>query len=156
MIKKYDSYSEEYKLNENLLKNAWNKLYSFFKTKFGKNAWLYYAKYLKDKGEIPTYVDDKGETRDVVEIIIPYNYFDGLKGGSKSPTAEEIESEIRSRFDENGEKIKKETSVDEAFVTLKYPSGDEEVMRDVNVEKLKERIKRVYNMNLHRETKHEQ
>ena len=74
MIKKYDSYSEEYKLNENILTNAWNKLNSYFKSKFGKNAWLYYSKYLKDKGEIPTYVDEDGKTRDVVEIIIPDNH----------------------------------------------------------------------------------
>jgi len=155
MIKKYDSYSEEYKLNENILTNAWNKLNSYFKSKFGKNAWLYYSKYLKDKGEIPTYVDEDGKTRDVVEIIIPDNYLNNLKG-DKSPTAEEIESEIRSRFNDKGEKIEKGNSVDEAMVTLNYPSGDEEVMRNVNVEKLRERVKRVYNMNLHRAGKHEQ
>jgi len=60
MIKKYDSYSEEYKLNENVLKNAWNVVSNFFNKKFGKNSWLYYAKYLKEKGEIPTYVDEDG------------------------------------------------------------------------------------------------
>ena len=147
MIKKYDNYSEEYKLNENLLKKAWGLISDFFKRRFGKDAWIYYANYLIDKGQLPA---------DKVELIIPNGYFDRMKTGVKVPTAEEIELEIRSRFDENGEKIEKGEKLDEGFVTLKYPTGDEEVMRNIDVKALINRVKRVYDMNLHRANKHEQ
>ena len=177
MIKRYNNYIEDKKLNEGLkelIGKPIDKIINFFKRNFGKNSWLYYLKYLMDQDKIPT---------NKVEIIIPKNYFENIKKhGIKSPLAEEILSNKRKSIekkyssDEDGfnESIDSIDSNESHYnitllnenevsdiksnsVTLSYPTedGQEEVVRDVNAAELVKRVERVYEMNLLRSSRHE-
>ena len=176
MIKKYDNFSEEYKLesmlNESILGNVWGAIVNFFKRKFGQHAWLHYALYLEKNGLL---MGKNGQPK--VELIYPPNYG---KGG-KVLSVEELEQEMKGKFKE-GEKIKPEVAeddlsqfskftteelmnkieeevklIEEAFVSLQYPiEGEEtEIVRNVNVNQLVSRIIRVYKMNLLRAGRHQ-
>ena len=61
-VKNYRKFSDEYRLNENLLKRAWGKVVDYFKSKYKDGAWLYYAAFLKKSGQLP---------KEKVEIYIP-------------------------------------------------------------------------------------
>ena len=56
-LKTYENFSEEYRLNENLLSMTLNKIVDFFKKKFLKHAWLYYNLFLKKIGKLPKWFD---------------------------------------------------------------------------------------------------
>jgi len=171
----YDNFSEEQQLNEGILGNIFGPVIRFFKRKFGQNAWVHYALYMEKKGML---IGKNGQP--MVELIYPDSYITGLKG-AKSLTVKEIEDEMKSKFKE-GEKLKKDDNIDdvddisnfsnkkleskiqeeirlieEAFVTLQYPieNGETEIVRNVDVSQLVERVKRVYKMNLLRAGRHE-
>lgn len=161
MIKKYDNFSEENQLNENLLKNLWGEVQDYFRRHFGQDSWVYYAMYLQKNNKLDS---------SKVELICPPSYLDGVKG-SKIPTVEDIEKDMKSRFNEIGDKIKNdedeeefESKVNEETITLDWPmdksdepvvGGKQEVMRNVDAKKLAERIERVYKMNLLRAGRHQ-
>jgi hypothetical protein len=130
VVKNYENFSEEYRLNENSIKNMWSAVVSFFKKKFGKHAWIYYALYLQKKGQLP---------KNKVELICPDSY---LK--SSVPTDSDF-----SAMTENNSKILEADESD--YVELRAPDIN---MRDVNVKELKEKIKDVYEMNLLRANRH--
>ena len=161
MIKKYDNFSEEYKLesmlNESILGNVWGAIVNFFKRKFGQHAWLHYAIYLDKKGQLP---------QSKVELIYPPSYISGVN--SKSLSVKELEDEMKAKFkdgkkvdlDKDDDDIESEIkSIEEAFVTLQYPieagSTDTEIVRNVNVKELVKRIIRVYKMNELRAGRHQ-
>jgi MoxR-like ATPase len=52
IVKDYRNFSDEYRLNENLLKKAWDSIYGYFEKKFKQVAWLYYMLFLKKNGTL--------------------------------------------------------------------------------------------------------
>jgi hypothetical protein len=157
IVKNYDNFSEEYRLNENLLAKAWGKVIEFFKRKFGKHAWIYYALYLKKSKQLPS---------DKIELYCPDSYFD-----KKVPTQKEIDdSQIDLYSDElslgknksdNGpmdvglrssKAVKEGLEEDEGYITL---AASDLNMPDVHVKELKEAIREIYNMNKNRAARHE-
>ena len=100
-LKNYDHFSKEYranesvKINENVFSDIFTKVISFFKRKFGKHAWIYYALYLQKKGKLP-----KG-----IELICPPAY----ASISDIPSDKEIEdSNIQSDDVENVDNVEDE------------------------------------------------
>ena len=139
IVKNYSSFSEEYRLNENLLNNAWGKIIAFFKRNFGKHAWIYYTMYLKRNKKLPSRK---------VEIICPPTYL----SVSDIPTEQEVEEAVgqiqsRSRLEESMETDQTE------YVKMPHPDPN---MRNVNVKELMEEIETCYFMNLQRANKHQQ
>lgn len=132
VVKDYEKFSEEYRLNENVIKNLWDKVVSFFKKKFGKHAWIYYALYLQKKGQLPA---------NKVTLICPNSY---LQSGVPS------DSDINNITEGHVEKILETDESD--YVELRSPDIN---MEDVNVKQLKQKIKDVYEMNLLRAGRHE-
>ena len=194
LVKNYENFSTEYRLNENIFKNMWGAVINYFKRNFGPHAWLYYALYLDKNGQLP---------KKKVQIICPPGYLAGMEKGLKDiPTAKDIEAAMNAKFDpknkdeyedmdsemetrmrasgdvDKAEEIEEVEDVEELekehenytfeddnhiweFVTLKYPTEGkglaegEEIMRNINVKKLMDRIKRVYDMNALRAARHE-
>ena len=64
IIKSYVDFSKEYSLNENLIKKSWMKIQEFFRNKYRKSAWIYYALFLKKSNKLP---------KNKIEIILPSN-----------------------------------------------------------------------------------
>ena len=124
----YNNFSEDYRLNENVLKKAWSAVIDFFKKKFKNTAWLYYALYLKKTGQLP---------KEKIEIIVGYDLPD-------QPSEEEIKMATESL---NDIKITRKITLNEKVIDLK--SNDPNT-RNVDVDELREEIKDVYNMNLDR------
>ena len=123
-VKNYGNFSEEYRLNENLLKKAWSAIFSFFKEKYQKHAWLYYALYLKKTGQLP---------KEKVEIITPSTV-------SEIPSQKEVEMATESlKFNM--------IRVDEAVVSL---NSDDPNIRNIDASDLVQEIITIYNMNLDR------
>ena len=186
IVKNYNDFSNGYRLNENLLKNLWDKVVNYFNRNFGKNAWVYYAMYLQEKGELV----NKKSNKVMVEIIVPPSYLENIKKGLKGVSGDNIESEMKGKFKDH-EKVQSEEdienkdianklkskvmksnfsdkekemsdeelekAVDEAYAPLTWPlepGETEEVVRNVDVGKLKKRIERVYKMNLLRAERH--
>jgi hypothetical protein len=137
IVKNYDKFSEEYRLNENLLTNAWGKVVDFFKRKFGKHAWIYYALYLKKSKQLPS---------DQVELYCPDSY---LK--KRVPSQKEIEDSLVDNYDPSI--VKEGLEEDEGYVPLAAADLN---MRNVNVKELKESVKRIYEMNFNRAARHAQ
>jgi len=128
-VKNYNNFSEEYRLNENLLKKAWGAIVSFFKDKYKKTAWLYYALYLKKTGQL-----DKKQ----VEIIIPSNY-----DMDEIPTENEVELSMESFKDEKFGFVE----INEEIINLDHPDPN---MRNVDVNELASKIMVAYKMNARR------
>ena len=128
-VKNYQRFSEEYRLNENLLKKAWGSIVKFFVNKFGKSAWLHYALFLKKTGQLP---------KEKVEIYVPSSY-----GDISTPTEEEVKLATESL---NGKKIKI-SKLNEEVIDLRHSDPS---MRNVDVEELVEEIVLIYNMNADR------
>ena len=129
-VKGYNNFSEEYRLNENLLGKAWGAISNFFKRKYKKASWLYYALFLKKNGELP---------KEQVEIIVPSTY-DLEELPSEKEVAElSIESFKGKKFGV--------TLINEEVVTLAH--GDPNML-NVDVNELVEKIIDIYNMNVHR------
>ena len=127
-VKNYDNFSEEYRLNENLLKKAWGAILNFFKRKYKDTAWLYYALYLKKTGQLPA---------NKVEIIVPSSY-----NVSDIPSQKEVESELET---ESMSDVRfNYTMINEETVSLDHPNPK---MRNVDVSGLVEKVVRIYNMN---------
>ena len=144
-IKNYDNFSEEYRLNENLLKKAWGAVVGYFKRHFGIHAWIYYALYLQKNGKLPS---------KKVELICPPSYITKNVPSKSDIENDEERSErerdIESRFSKLEGKLN-EADVANDFIKLTHPNPN---VRNVNVEELKERIKLVYDMNALRATRH--
>lgn len=149
IVKNYSNFSEEYRLNENLLNNAWAKIIAFFKRNFGIHAWIYYAMYLKKNKKLPSRK---------VEIICPPTYL----SISDIPTENEIldkVADIRSKLSDedtytpfgNRNQKTNEDVTDDEYISLKHSDPN---MRNVNVKELTERIERCYYMNFNRADKH--
>lgn len=132
VVKNYEKFSEEYRLNENIIKSLWDKVIGFFRKKFGKHAWIYYALYLQKKGQLPA---------NKVELICPNSYLQ-----SKVPT----DGDISNITESHDEKILEADDSD--YVELRSPDIN---MEDVNVKTLKDKIRTVYEMNLLRANRHE-
>ena len=183
IVKNYENFSQDYRLNENLLLNAWGAIANYFKRKFGKNAWLYYAAWLDKKGQLP---------KNKVELIFPDGYIERMEKGVKVPTDEDILADINAKFKtpveedpniksaqsddleedeieedeieedetdlEDADSELKEGKLNEDFVSLKFPTAEgtgDELVRNVNVKELMERIERVYKMNALRASRHQ-
>ena len=127
-LQKWENFSEDYRLNENVLEKAWGKIANFFRSKFKKSAWLYYALYLKKINEL----DPKK-----VEIILPSDY----------PIKDiPSEKEVMSLESFKGEKFGV-TLINEEAISL---SSLDPGMRNVDVKELVQEIIDVYNMNTER------
>ena len=125
----YRNFSEDYRLNENLLKKAWGAIVNFFTKKYDKAAWLYYALFLKKTGQLP---------KEKVEIIVPSNY-----GIENIPDESELELASESF---KGVKIGI-SRLDEKAIDLTHPDPG---VRNVDVDGLIKEVKMVYEMNLDR------
>lgn len=126
-LQTYESFSEDYRLNENLLKKAWNKVADFFKKKFKKAPWLHYALYLKKIGELP---------EEKVTIYSPNLSEDDID-------VEEVELATES-FKKLNISVQR---LNEEQVSL--ASSDPNI-RNVDVDELKEEILDIFKMNLDR------
>lgn len=139
----YNNFSDDYRLNENLLKRAWGKVIDFFRDKYKTGAWLYYALFLKKLGKLP---------KKKVEIIVPSTYhLDEL------PTETEVgltAESINAKFDAVTitEKLLTEKVINEDVINLRHNDPN---IRNLDVPDLVDRIKRVYQMNARRVEKGE-
>ena len=125
-VKNYQSFADDYRLNENLLKKAWAKVYDFFTKKFKVAPWLYYALYLKKSGQLP---------KEKVEIYSP------------NVDMEQIPSEVEVELATESLQNLSIQRLNEDQVTL---STSDPNIRNVDVEELKEEILDAYKMNLDR------
>ena len=137
IVKNYHKFSEEYRLNENLLTKAWDKVVEFFKSRFGKHAWIHYAVYLKKSNQLPS---------DQVDLICPPSYL-----VKRQPTADEIEDSLSDTYSER--LVKEGMNDDEGYVPLDAADLN---MENVNVKQLKESILQIYKMNFGRAGRHEE
>lgn len=129
-VKNYDNFSEDYRLNENLLKKAWDKIFNFFQQKFKIAPWLYYALYLKKIGQLP---------KEKVEIYSP-------NVDSKDiPTEKEVEELATESLSNLTFSMQHIINEDQVSLTHTDPS-----IRNVDVEELTEKIEDIYLMNLDR------
>lgn len=128
-VKNYDNFSEEYRLNENLLKKAWNKIVDYFKSKF-KMSWLFHSLYLKKLGLFPN---------NKVRIVLP----DSANISIPVPSETEVESATESvNFD-----TLYASEINEEVINLKHPDPN---IRNVDVPGLIKKVRRVYEMNKER------
>lgn len=127
-VQGYEKFSEEYRLNENLIKKAWGAIVNFFKKKFKETAWLYYALFLKKTGQLP---------KEKVEIIVGYD----LPG---VPSEQEVEMAAESLENIS---ISRDLNISEKVINLK---SEDPNTRNVNVKELIEEVIDIYNMNLDR------
>lgn len=136
IVKNYEKFSEEYRLNENFLKNAWDKVIKFFRDKFGKYAWAWYAAFLIKTGKLP---------KKKVEIYIPKS----LRKELDINLPDDISLEVESIDWENVYLTDTlNETINESVVELEVPPGSE--IRNVDVEILKDKIRTVYEMNAYR------
>jgi len=88
MLKDYKLFTEEKTLNENMFKNAWDKVRAYFRKRYKNISWVYYMLYLKKTNQLKK----RG-----IDIYVPYS----LKG---IPDAELVDDTIdetiveKSRF----------------------------------------------------------
>jgi hypothetical protein len=119
-IKNYNSFLEQYKLNEgNIITNTLDKIYKFFKNKFKKVAWLYYMLYLEKTGQL---------SKLGIKLYVPYSVND--------IPAKNIETELEN------ESLKFKISrkpffLNEANVDLKSSDPNKP---DVDADKLREAL----------------
>jgi len=127
-VKNYDKFSEQYRLNENLLGKAWDSIANFFKNKFKKASWLYYILYLKKSGQLP---------KEKVEIIVPSDYpIDEIPTEKEvEMTAESLNTTIRV------------SKLNEDVIDLQHSDPN---IRNVDVEELMNEIITIYEMNADR------
>jgi len=127
-IRNYESFADDYRLNENLLKKAWTKIYDFFKNKFKIAPWLYYALFLKKTGQLP---------KEKIEIHAP--------GMDMTSIPDEEEIKLATESLKNAAISVQTINEDSVSLTHSDP-----MIRNVDVEDLKEEIKTAYQMNLDR------
>ena len=137
LVKNYDNFSEDYKLNENLFGQVWGAIVNYFKRYFGIHAWIYYALYLQKKGQLPAHQ---------FELICPPAYLNK----NELPQDSEISQELKDRFEKEYSKenedeedvaadaanaeIKEGLSADSGdYITLSHADPE---MEDVNVKQL--------------------
>lgn len=123
-VKNYDVFSEEYRLNENLLKKAWGKVSNYFRKKWKDLGFLYYGLFLKKTGQLP---------KEKVEIFVP----DSME---LDTIPEESELALES-IDITNLKV---GDVNEALVDLDHPDQD---VLNVDIDGLKKKIGRIFRMN---------
>lgn len=139
-VKDYKSFSDEYRLNENLLKRAWDKISDYFRKKFKTLGWLYYTLFLKKIGQLP---------KNKVRIYVPKSIRKNLKN---IPTEKELENETELSIESIDLSNLQVGTLNEEVVDLTHPNPK---MHNVNVAGLKEKINRVFQMNLRRAEKGE-
>lgn len=120
-VKNYDNFSEEYRLNENLLTRAWAKVVNFFKEKYKKNAWVIYMNFLKKTNKMPA----------------EYDFFD--------PQSEEIPSEDDVTLAIESISVKYNSEMNEAVVDLKS-----DTLENIDAVQLQQVVKKIYNKNKRR------
>jgi len=133
-VQNYEKFSEEYRLNENLLKKAWGAIVDFFKRKYKETAWLYYALYLKKTGQLP---------KEKVEIIVPSSF--DLEIPSESEVEGLATESLKNIFTSRGK-----YTLNEAGPNIVNLKSDDPNMRNVDVPELVEEVIDIYNMNLDR------
>jgi len=156
LVKNYENFSEDYKLNENLFGQAWGAIVNYFRRHFGIHAWIYYALYLQKKGQLPKHQ---------VELICPPSYLNA----NELPKDAEVSQELKDKFEsEYGDKkvenedeedvaanvansVKEGMTDTEDYINLSHPDPE---MDDVNVKQLKEVIIECYEMNALRAKRH--
>lgn len=128
----YEKFSEDYRLNENLLKKAWGAIVNFFKNKYEKASWLYYALFLKKTGQLP---------KEKVEIIVGYDL------NQEVPTEKEVG--IAESIDLTNLSVQRGLiePINEEYVSLR---SDDPNIRNVDVDELASEIIDIYEMNLDR------
>jgi len=129
-VKSYESFADDYRLNENLLRKAWDKIYNFFAKKFKIAPWLYYALYLKKTDQLP---------KDKVTIHAP------SIDTEKIPTQSEVEGEIEVATESFKNLSIQRLNEDQVSLSHSDPN-----IRNVDVDELKEEVKTAYLMNLER------
>jgi len=134
-LKSYENFSDDYRLNENFLKNAWGKISNFFKKKFKSLGWLYYTLFLKKTGQLP---------ENKVRIYVPKSIQSTLKD---LPTEKELENEAELSLESIDITNLQVGTINEEVVDLNHPNPK---MHNVNVKQLREKINRVFKMNLRR------
>jgi len=134
-VKTYESFSDKYRLNENLLKRAWGKISKYFKKKFKELGWLYYALFLKKSGQLP---------EDKVRIFVPKSIASTLED---VPTEKELENVPELSLESLDLSNLEVGSIEEGTVSLNHPNPK---MRNVNVEGFKKKIKTAFEMNQRR------
>jgi len=185
-LKNYEHFSKEYrtnestKLNENIFSDFFKKVGIFFKSFFGKHAWVYYALYLQKKGKLPKGIDficpptyakssklpsdkeieefeNQDEDIDNVSIVPNSNV-----NKEKLETNDDIVDDIIDEEEVKELEIVKEkltnfylnekTDVDD-FTSLDHPESS---VRNVDVEELKHKVIKLYNMNTLRANRHKE
>ena len=126
-VQNYKKFLEEYRLNENLFKKAWDSVYNYFKKKFKGIAWLYYMLYLEKTGQL----DKFG-----IKLYVPYSVND-----ASVPSTVESELETESI---NVKISRKPFKLNEANVDLKSSDMNKP---DVNASQLKEALMDVWREN---------
>jgi len=147
IVKNYENFSDDYRLNENLISKAWGALLNFFRGRFGNHAWLYYVLYLKKNNQLPA---------DQVEFYCPSSYLTGVNLPSEKEIQDDLDRLGPDEFeDEEDEEVKEGLDLGDTggFVSMRHIDPN---MRNVNVKQLMERIERVYKMNLLRAGRHQE
>jgi hypothetical protein len=133
-VSNYQKFSEQYRLNENVIKKSWGAVVNFFRKKFGESSWLYYALFLKKIGKLPS---------KKVEIIVPPNYEVDMENLPKeSEVGLKTESLKNEQF--GCETFNKLFTLNEETISLTHTDPG---MRNVDLAGLVEKISRVYKMN---------
>ena len=130
-VKNYRKFSDEYRLNENLLKRAWGKVVDYFKSKYKDGAWLYYAAFLKKSGQLP---------KEKVEIYIPSSI--------DIPTENDPKLALESLGVDKIEVSRvSDMTINEGQVSLQHANQS---IRNIDVDELIEEITDIYDMNVDR------
>jgi len=135
----YDKFSEDYRLNENIIQKSWNKIVKFFADKFGKHGWFYYILFLQKAGLFP---------KKKIEVWIPDSYY-GNVNKSEIPTEKEVEEEVVGDAKLATEKF----SIGKFVVNEGVISLESEDMDNIDKDDLIDQIQVVYKMNLRRAEK---
>jgi hypothetical protein len=133
-LKSYNDFVNESKIFQNLkqkLANLFDNVFNFFKKRFGKGAWLYYALALQEKGKL-NYVMGKGKERTNLRISIEAF---GLKPDQRS----ELEKAIHEMpsFKEEVEDIAKRKEEENDQVQTQVQAQAEQELEEMVEEKYK-------------------
>jgi len=127
-LKNYEKFSDEYILNENLIKKTWTKIATYFMKKYKEIAWVYYMLFMKKTGQLKKWG---------VELILPYDV--------DSVSVKEVENNIDEKIDESLNF--QVATINEGFVSLR--SDDPNMVENDPIE-LMDSIRSVIEENIDR------
>lgn len=136
-LKNYKNFSESYRLNENLLRKAWDSIVNFFKIKYNKKSWLYYAIFLKKSGQLP---------KEKVEIIIPPN----LSHIEDEVDVDEVRNEVEEDMQIQSESIDWSNVTTSSYINEEVINLSSDKIENVDIEQMKEKIYRIFKLNKQR------